>query len=138
MPAPMTSTSHAGDATNPEARAEPRPDHFAPPGQATLVICRGPQAGRWFPLNRDVVRLGRSRECDIGLDDATVSRRHAEINRESNQYVVTDVGSLNGTYVNQTQLDRSTILSDGDELRIGIFRLEFRAGPGGRSGRPEV
>lgn len=99
------------------------------PRAAMLVVSRGPQAGQEINLNRSHLVLGRSATCDIVLDDVTVSRHHAEINRESGQYVVTDAGSLNGTYVNRSLVNRSAVLNDGDELRIGIFRLVFRTNP---------
>lgn len=107
--------------------AEPRSAQDSSPGTAVLVLTRGPQAGRQIKLERSQMKLGRSTGCDIVLEDATVSRQHAEIKKESGQYVITDAGSLNGTYVNRTPLDRETVLNDGDELRIGIFRLLFRA-----------
>lgn len=97
-------------------------------GAAVLVLSRGPQAGRQIKLARSSVQLGRSAACDVVLDDATVSRQHARIDRKGGNYVVTDVGSLNGTYVNRSPVDRDAVLNDGDELRIGIFRLVFRGG----------
>ena len=56
--------------------------------------------------------------------DVTVSRRHAEFRREGSGYTVHDVGSLNGTYVNQQRVD-SAVLQQGDEVQIGKFRLVF-------------
>lgn len=97
-------------------------------GAAVLVLSRGPQAGRRIKIGRSSVQLGRSAACDVVLDDATVSRQHARIDRKGENYVVTDVGSLNGTYVNRSPVDRNVVLNDGDELRIGIFRLVFRGG----------
>jgi pSer/pThr/pTyr-binding forkhead associated (FHA) protein len=75
-----------------------------------------------------LTRLGRHPESEISLDDITVSRRHAEITRVGTQYVVRDVGSLNGTYVNQERIDEAT-LRHGDELQVGKFRLVFFDGP---------
>lgn len=122
MPAPAMPDAHE---TAPVA--EPRPEVQADsPGAAMLVVSRGPQAGQQISLNRSHLALGRSATCDIVLDDVTVSRKHAEINRESGQYVITDADSLNGTYVNRGLVNRAAVLSDGDELRIGIFRLVFR------------
>lgn len=92
-----------------------------------LVVNRGPQAGMEISLERPQMTLGRSATCDIVLDDVTVSRQHAHINAQSGQYVVSDAGSLNGTYLNLSPVDREIVLNDGDELRIGIFRLTFRA-----------
>lgn len=60
------------------------------------------------------------------LEDSTVSRQHARIDRKGGHYVVKDVGSLNGTYVNRSPVNREAVLNDGDEIRIGIFRLVFR------------
>lgn len=123
MPAPAVP-----DAPEPAPVAEPGPEVQADsPRSAMLVVSRGPQAGQQISLNRSHLELGRSAACDIVLDDVTVSRQHAEINRESGQYVVTDAGSLNGTYVNRSLVNRAAVLNDGDELRIGIFRLVFRA-----------
>lgn len=107
--------------------AEPRRDDRGhPPKEAVLVVSRGPQAGKQIELRRARMVLGRSAECDIVLDDVTVSRRHAEIGRESGRYVVTDAGSLNGTYINRNPVHGAAVLNDGDELRVGIFRMIFR------------
>jgi pSer/pThr/pTyr-binding forkhead associated (FHA) protein len=99
------------------------------PGQALLVVRRGPSAGTKFLLDRQAVSIGRHREADIFLDDITVSRRHAQIDRtEGGGFEVVDVGSLNGTYVNRVRVERAA-LSSGDELQIGKFRLLFLASP---------
>ena len=63
----------------------------------------------------------------IFLDDITVSRRHAEVRQVAGGYEVTDVGSLNGTYLNRERVE-SARLDDGDELQIGTFKLLFLAG----------
>ena len=96
-------------------------------GQALLVVKRGPNAGSRFQLDKEMVDAGRHPESDIFLDDVTVSRRHAEFRRVGNGYEVSDVGSLNGTYVNREPIESST-LSNGDEVRIGKFRLVFLSG----------
>jgi len=93
-------------------------------GVASLVVRSGPQAGASFALREAITRLGRHPDSEIILDDITVSRRHAEVERSGTEYVVTDVGSLNGTYVNQERLDRA-VLRNGDELQVGKFRLVF-------------
>lgn len=95
-----------------------------PPDAATLVVRTGPQAGSRFELATGLTRLGRHPESEISLDDISVSRRHAEIERQGEEYVVRDMGSLNGTYVNQRRVD-STVLQQGDEILIGRFRLIF-------------
>lgn len=96
-------------------------------GSALLVVKRGPNAGSRFQLDKDVVSAGRHPQSDIFLDDVTVSRRHAEFRRNGDSYEVSDVGSLNGTYVNREPIESST-LSNGDEVQIGKFRLVFLTG----------
>ena len=96
-----------------------------PAGSATLVVTRGPGAGSRFLLETDVVRAGRHPDSDIFLDDVTVSRRHAEVAREGSGWVLRDVGSLNGTYVNRQRIEDSASLANGDELQIGRFKLVF-------------
>jgi pSer/pThr/pTyr-binding forkhead associated (FHA) protein len=93
-----------------------------PQGTAVLIVRSGPQAGDRFALSASSTRLGRHPDSEIILDDITVSRRHAAIERTDEGYVVTDAGSLNGTYVNQERIDRA-VLHHGDELQVGKFRL---------------
>ncbi|MEY4365746.1 MAG: hypothetical protein RLZZ305_1090 [Actinomycetota bacterium] len=100
-----------------------------PAGEAILVERGGDGEGDWFSLRTQVTTIGRHPESDIVLDDITVSRRHSEVRLVDGRYVVSDVGSLNGTYVNQERVD-SRVLSQGDELQVGRFHLVFlqRAG----------
>jgi pSer/pThr/pTyr-binding forkhead associated (FHA) protein len=107
-----------------------------PIGSALLVVKRGPNAGSRFLLDRDTTSAGRHPDSDIFLDDVTVSRRHAEFRREGGEFVVIDVGSLNGTYVNREPVDQA-VLANGDEVQIGKFRLVFLTGPasGGQGAR---
>lgn len=93
-------------------------------GVGVLIVRAGSQAGDRFALDTDVTRLGRHPDSEISLDDITVSRRHAEVQRTEQGYAVADSGSLNGTYVNQERVERAT-LQHGDELQIGKFRLVF-------------
>jgi pSer/pThr/pTyr-binding forkhead associated (FHA) protein len=97
------------------------------PGQALLTVQRGPNAGSKFLIDKDVTTTGRHPESDIFLDDVTVSRRHAEFHRTEGRFMVHDVGSLNGTYVNRQRVDQSE-LANGDELQIGKFKLTFYVG----------
>jgi pSer/pThr/pTyr-binding forkhead associated (FHA) protein len=96
-------------------------------GQALLVVQRGPNAGSKFLIDKDVTTAGRHPESDIFLDDVTVSRRHAEFHRRDGRFVVKDVGSLNGTYVNRQRVDEVE-MANGDELQIGKFKLTFYVG----------
>jgi pSer/pThr/pTyr-binding forkhead associated (FHA) protein len=98
-------------------------------GIGVLVVRAGPQAGQRFQLRSALTRLGRHPDSEISLDDITVSRRHAEVERSGEgHYLVRDVGSLNGTYVNQERIDE-VVLRHGDELQVGKFRLVFFDSP---------
>ena len=68
--------------------------------------------------------IGRSPECDVFLDDVTVSRRHAELMRDGETFSIRDLGSLNGTYVNRRRIE-SAVLENDDEVQIGKYRLTF-------------
>lgn len=101
-----------------------------PAGNALLIVQRGPGSGSRYLLDSDLVSAGRHPESDIFLDDITVSRRHVEFHREAGTFRVRDVGSLNGTYVNRDRIDEA-LLQNGDEVRIGKFRLVFFASAAG-------
>lgn len=99
-----------------------------PAGVGMLVVTRGPNSGSRFALDEPLVTAGRHPDSVIFLDDITVSRRHAEVRQlEGGGYQVTDVGSLNGTYLNRQRVEEA-VLHDGDELQIGTFKLLFLAG----------
>jgi pSer/pThr/pTyr-binding forkhead associated (FHA) protein len=93
-------------------------------GGPVLVVKKGPDAGERFALATDVVSVGRDPGSDIFLNDITVSRRHARIERATGGFTLVDVGSLNGTYVNGERVDRRLLVSE-DEIQIGKFRLVF-------------
>jgi hypothetical protein len=98
-----------------------------PPGSALLVVRRGPNSGSRFLLDGELTTAGRHPQSDIFLDDVTVSRRHVEFRRgHDGLFTVSDVGSLNGTYVNRERIDAVT-LNNGDEVQIGKYRLVFYA-----------
>ncbi|MBN2169103.1 MAG: zinc-ribbon and FHA domain-containing protein [Actinobacteria bacterium] len=100
------------------------PDEELQPGVGMLVVKRGPSAGTRFLLDKDLTTSGRHPESDIFLDDITVSRTHAIIEKTGDEFKITDKGSLNGTYVNKMRVDSSG-LENGDEVQIGKFRLVF-------------
>jgi pSer/pThr/pTyr-binding forkhead associated (FHA) protein len=101
-----------------------------PAGAGLLVVTRGPNAGSRLALTKPVTTVGRHPDSDIFLDDITVSRRHAEVQRVATGFVVRDVGSLNGTYLNRERVEESP-LTNGDELQVGKFKLVFFAGSDG-------
>jgi pSer/pThr/pTyr-binding forkhead associated (FHA) protein len=95
-----------------------------PAGVGLLVVKRGPNAGSRFALSEGTTTIGRHPDSDIFLDDVTVSRRHAEVRHAGSKFIVSDVGSLNGTYLDRERIE-SADLHSGDELQIGKFRLVF-------------
>ena len=93
--------------------------------EACLVLrSGGGRAGEAYPLRGERVTIGRHPEAAIFLDDVTVSREHAAVEREGDGWVIVDEGSLNGTYVNRRRDDR-VALADGDEIQIGKYKLTF-------------
>jgi len=111
-----------------EAHEEfPFPHDELEPGQALLLVKRGPNAGSTFLLAADTTTVGRGTDRDVFLDDITVSRAHAVFERRGpGSWFVRDADSLNGTYVNGEQVDE-TKLATGDEVQIGKFKLTFFA-----------
>jgi len=95
--------------------------------QPLLVVIRGTNAGSRFALDQAVTTIGRHPDSTVFLDDVTVSRRHAEVRVEGSRYLVSDVGSLNGTYVNGDRVDVHE-LAEGDQLQVGKYRLVFAFG----------
>jgi ribosomal protein L40E len=93
-------------------------------GPALVVRSGGGRAGETFHLDRDQTTVGRSPDCDIFLDDVTVSRKHAVVKRSEGKLTIEDLGSLNGTFLNRRRIE-SGDLADGDELQIGKYKLTF-------------
>jgi len=130
-PAPSDMTTHIPiiDADTEEMSAD---DVSAveglPAGSAMLLVQRGPGAGARFLLDTDLVSVGRHPDSDLFLDDTSVSRRHVTFARSRAGYVVSDLGSLNGTYVNRDRIDGEITLAGGDEVQIGKYRLIYFAG----------
>jgi hypothetical protein len=99
---------------------------FGLEGPALVVRAGGGRAGESFRPAGERTRIGRSPDCDIFLDDVTVSRNHAVLVEENGTYFVEDEGSLNGTFVNRKRIDRAP-LEEGDELQVGKYRMTFIA-----------
>jgi hypothetical protein len=93
-------------------------------GPALVVRSGGGRAGETFFPNADRSLIGRSPDCDVFLDDVTVSRQHAELTHANERWTIKDLGSLNGTYVNRKRIETAD-LEDDDELQIGKYRLTF-------------
>jgi len=93
-------------------------------GPALVVRAGGGMAGQTFQPEAGRTLIGRSPECEIFLDDVTVSRNHAVLVEHDGKFSVEDEGSLNGTFVNRRRID-NVELANGDELQIGKYRLTF-------------
>ena len=96
-----------------------------PEASAMLIGLSGPGKGARFLLNVAQTSIGRTVTSEIFLDDVTVSRKHAVVERSvGSNYLVRDMGSLNGTYLNGEAVKESG-LNSGDEIQIGKFKLTF-------------
>jgi hypothetical protein len=99
-------------------------EELATEGPALVVRSGGGRAGEHFAPRGERTSIGRSPDCDIFLDDVTVSRRHAVLIQRDGEFFIEDQGSLNGTFLNRHRIESSRI-ADGDELQIGKYRLTF-------------
>lgn len=127
---PRDTSSRPSPSGSPRAAAvalAPKPDDDDPVVDRTLVVnanptlraLSGPGAGRNFPLSASgTTSLGRSRRNDIVVPEDAASAQHCRIDREGDSYVVHDLGSTNGTWVNGARTDRA-LLQHGDRLKVG-------------------
>ena len=99
-------------------------EEFGIKGPALVVRSGGGRAGETFHPQGEHTTIGRSPDCEIFLDDVTVSRRHAVLAERNGEFFVEDQGSLNGTFLNRRRIE-SGQLEDGDELQIGKYRLSL-------------
>lgn len=106
------------DATAPLA---PRP---AAPSHACLVVIYGDDMGRRIPLSPEPLTIGRASNCEVQIDHDSASRRHARITQRETHFHIEDLGSTNGTYVNDEPVDATT-LRDGDQVKVGRTIFKF-------------
>ncbi len=92
---------------------------------AWLHILRGPGSGTRVALEGEHTVIGRSPDCDVAVPITAISRRHARLSRVAGQFVIEDLGSRGGTWVNGQQIRGPTPLRDGDRLRICDFEAAF-------------
>jgi diguanylate cyclase (GGDEF)-like protein len=97
------------------------------PACLVLIYPTGATMGKRFPLEQDGLIIGRVNSAEISVDLDSVSRRHARIERRPEGVVISDLGSTNGTYVNQLQV-RERVLCDGDQIKIGNAIFKFLSG----------
>jgi hypothetical protein len=94
-------------------------------GQATLTLLEGGRPSRTYSLAKPTVTLGRLPESDVVVADPGASRQHARISNTNGEFVLSDLGSTNGTLVNDQEVSER-VLDDGDRITIGEAVLEFR------------
>lgn len=132
-PAPARApAASSGGATRPQQQGAPRPqaapaggrDQRSSPGELVVHTANGrPKVLR---LDREEVTFGRADSSTVPLGDPYVSDRHARVYRDGSRWLVADLGSTNGTFLNQHKVTRPTPISAGDQLGIGKTRVEVR------------
>src|SRR5215510_12108533 len=92
----------------------------------TLRILAGPNIGKVLTSESDILVIGRSRSCEVVLDDSAVSRRHCSIERQGNSFILTDLQSVNGTFINdlKTRVTAYHTLKNGDDILLGGSRIQ--------------
>jgi hypothetical protein len=85
-----------------------------------LIIKTGTAIEQKWTIEKNVVIIGRGEDCDVILRERPISRHHAEIRREGNRYLLRDLGSKNGTYLNGQEIDGPVSLQDEDEIQIAL------------------
>lgn len=132
-PSPLPPTERAAPPTPPPPPA-PRPARLdrtrlveeRPPVMAWLAVKSGPRAGKQFGLTMGRSTIGRdATRCDIVLDDGAVSAEHAAVIFQNGQFVIHDLASLNGTFVNNMRVQRQSLL-DGDVIRVGNTTFVYK------------
>jgi hypothetical protein len=83
-----------------------------------LLMVEGPSPGKRVFLEKPTLLIGRDETCDLVISDRQVSRQHASIVLKGDGYILTDMGSKNGTFVNGQELSAPHALQDGDEIQI--------------------
>jgi hypothetical protein len=113
-----------------ETRLHGRQDLVEPPAPQQPVASERASVlvrGRRLPVGVDGFVVGRSRGCDLMLDDAGVSRRHAEIRLTEAGWVIRDLGSTNGVFLNRAQIEGAATLRSGDRIELGETEMVFEA-----------
>ncbi|MDO4255353.1 MAG: FHA domain-containing protein [Kocuria sp.] len=93
----------------------------------TLVVVQGPTSGRTYELGAAPVMMGRSPDSTVPLEDDYASGRHARLFPQGSRWFLEDLGSTNGTYVNEQRLTRAVALEAGQPFRVGKSVLELRS-----------
>jgi pSer/pThr/pTyr-binding forkhead associated (FHA) protein len=111
----------------PRSAAEPKARRGRARGEPSKVVVLDANGGRVGTHRLSgPIQIGRGKDCDIRPDDTYVSQVHARISNRNGSWVVEDLGSTNGTYLNQRKVTGPTGISPGDRIRIGKTVLEVR------------
>lgn len=108
----------------PTPRPTPRSETSSSPGHRLVVISGGPMAGSSYWLQSEMT-IGRALGCAVSIDDVRVSKLHARVFEIDGKWVIADLGSTNGTTVNDRQCTASRQLNPGDRIQIGEVVMEF-------------
>src|SRR3954469_5105221 len=92
-----------------------------------LIVLAGAKEGLEIPLKKDKFLIGRAKECALRAGSEAISRRHCAIIRRDTGWTVRDLGSRNGTHVNDEKITAEVPLKDGDELRVGPLKFRVTA-----------
>jgi pSer/pThr/pTyr-binding forkhead associated (FHA) protein len=104
-----------------ERLAEPLEQRAQSRAETALLLLNGKR----LLVGPSGVTMGRSRQCDVVLDDPNVSRQHAEVRPRGGSWVLTDLGSTNGSRLNGRDVERSEVLRSGDEIELGATVMRF-------------
>jgi len=102
-----------------------KPNLKTPRAAPRLFMRSGPQTGQEITIDKDVLLIGRGQICDIVIDDPLVSRRHSQIIWDGAHCTIEDLGSTNGTFVNNQRLAGPRVLKADDEVRVADVVLVF-------------
>jgi two-component system, cell cycle response regulator len=99
------------------------------PDRPCLVVIAGAELGQSVELDRDEVQIGRGDQCSLVINSDLVSRHHATVLHVDSRHVLRDENSTNGTFVNDQRVSGSTVLSDGDQIKIGRTVIKYTRSP---------
>jgi len=119
---PKVAATPAGDGSGRKAK---KANQRAPKRSQLLVLDPPDERGRSYPLG-DELTLGRAAGCTVTVDDTFVSQIHARVFAREGQYLVEDLGSTNGTYLNRKKVSGPMVMQRGDRLQVGNTVLELQ------------
>lgn len=116
------------------------PNEYSDPGYAPvfLYVEKGPGAGQLIPVKQGPLVIGRASACDLRLQHPSISRRHAQLMRQAERFVLRDLGSQNGTFVNRLKVTSDQEIQVGDEIALGNAVLKLRGAGASSDKVPQV